>query len=124
MTNKNIPNDDDFARASSALKKRSSGLSEVREKILTRFQRSGEIFEFFIIDNSETSFTAYIFYRWERQIKEAGESGLAEQIGNTVIDELGKVGKGSQNGISINFEFDSHENVEQNYDGDYYSRLR
>ncbi len=122
-SNKNIPSDEDFAKASAALGKRSRGLSQVRDRILKRFQSGGKLREFFILDSSEKSFRVYVFYRWERQIKEAEESGLAIKIENAVFHELQSVGRGDRNKIHLDFEFDSHESVEQNYDGDYYSRL-
>lgn len=119
----NIPSDEDFARASAVLKKRSRGLSDVREKILRRFQNKGEIHEFFILDCSENSFRAYIFYRWDKQIKEAERTGLASQIQDAVFDELNNVGRGDRNSIDVKFEFDSHENIDQKYEGNYYNRL-
>ncbi len=122
--NRKIPSDEDFARASAALRNRSRGLSQVRDKILASFQGSGELHEFFILDSSEKSFRAYVFYRWERQIKEAEKSGLAHKIKNAVFDELEEVRRGNRSAIHVDFEFDSHESVEKNYDGDYYSRLR
>lgn len=123
MSKNNIPSDADFARASSALKRRSRGLSEVREKILAKFQRAGELHEFFILDSSDMSFRAYIFYRWDRQIAEADNSGLAARIKNAIFDALEEVGRGRRDAIHVDFEFDSHENVERNYESNYYNRL-
>jgi hypothetical protein len=122
-SDKNIPSDEDFAKASAALRKRSRGLSQVRDRILERFQTSGKLHEFFILDSSEKSFTAYVFYRWERQIKKAEESGLAIKIKNAIFHELRNAGRGDRETIQLEIEFDSHESVEQYYDGDYYSRL-
>ena len=122
-SDKNTPSDKDFAKASAALRNRSRGLSQVRDRILERFQTSGKLHEFFILDSSEYSFRAYVFYRWERQIKKAEESGLAIKIKNSILHELKNVGRGDGETIHLEIEFDSHENVEQNYDGDYYSRL-
>lgn len=124
MSNRKNLTDEDFARASAILKNRSRGLSQVRTEILASFQNSEELHEFFIMDSSEISFKAYVFYNCEWQIKEAVKSGLALKVEKSVFDELEKVGRGSRSEIHVDFEFDSHENVEQNYDGDYYSRLR
>ena len=122
-SDKKIPSDEEFAKASAALRKRSRGLDQVRDRILERFQTSGKLYEFFILDSSEYSFRAYVFYRWERQIKKAEESGLAVEIKNTILHELKNVGRGDGETIHLEVEFDSHESIEQNYDGDYYSRL-
>jgi len=124
MREKSIPSDEDFARASTALKKRSRGLSQVRDKILARFQDAGVLHEFFILDCSELSFRAYVFYRWKRQLEEAEESGLADEIRKTVFEELEGAGRGDRRSVQVDFEFDSHEHVEQEYGGDYYNRLR
>jgi len=124
MNNKNIPSEEDFAKASTALKHRSRGLSQVREKILTRFQNSSELHEFFILDSSEQSFRAYIFFHSERQIEEAEKSGLTLKIRNAVFNELEKAGRGDRSMIKVNFELDSHENIKRKYDGNYYNRLR
>lgn len=123
MTQKNIPTNEDFARASMALKKRSRGLSQVRDKILERFRGEDGLYEFFILDCSQESFRAYVFYRWDRQIEECELSGLSAKIINAVFDELERIGRGKRSEVEVYFEFDSHEAVEQSYDGNYYNRL-
>ncbi|MEO8410936.1 MAG: hypothetical protein ABI478_10225 [Propionivibrio sp.] len=122
MNNKNIPSDEDFARASAALKSRSRGLSEVRDRVISRFREA--LHEFFILDCSEMSFRAYVFYHWKRQVDEAKVSGLASQIREAVFEELENAGRGNRSTVQIEFEFDSHESVEREFNGDYYSRLR
>jgi hypothetical protein len=99
-------------------------LSEVCDAILGRFKPSGEVYEFFLLDSSEHWFGAYVFYRWDRQIEEAEKSGLASRIKEVVYEEMVKVGRGPREAIRIDFEFDSHENVERDYEGDYFLRLR
>ncbi len=124
MSKNNIPSEEDFRRAEIADRERHRGLSEVRDHLLNRFSKDGvrEVFMFF--SPKKDSFGAFVFYRWERQIKEAEKSGLTSQIKDAVFYELEKVGRGNRNTIRVDFEFDSHENVEQNYEGDYYNRLR
>ncbi len=124
MKSNNIPSDEDFARASAALSRRSRGLSQVSERILNLFRKSDDIYEFFIMDCSDTSFRASVFFRWNLQIKEANDSGLSARIINAVYAELESVGRGARSAIKVEFEFDSHENVELNYEGDYFLRLR
>jgi hypothetical protein len=120
---KNIPSEEDFARASAAMKRRSRGLSDVREKILERFKRSGEVHEFFVLDSSERSFRAYVFYPQDKDIQEAEKSGLEARIKDAVFNELENVGRGERNTVEVEFEFDSHENVERQFEGNYYNRL-
>lgn len=124
MTYNKIPSDEDFARASAALKKQSRGLSRVRDKILNRFHGDGNLYEFFIMDCSEKSFRAYVFYQWDRQIEQNEISGFSAKIVEAVFAELEQAGRGGRGEVQVDFEFDSHESVEQNYEGDYYNRLR
>ncbi|EDY16741.1 hypothetical protein CfE428DRAFT_5704 [Chthoniobacter flavus Ellin428] len=123
MKPENIPSEDDFARASAAIKRRSRGLSEVRAEILDHF-RDSPLREFFILDCSEYAFRAYVFYKSQKDIPAAEAFGLSERIKNIVYQELGKAGRGKPEEIRVDFEFDSEENVKRNYEGDYYNRLR
>lgn len=124
MGNYKIPSDEEFKRASQALARRARGLSQVRDRIKNRFRDNEALYEFFIMDSSEVSFYAYIFYRRNRQIEEARVSGLESEIVNAVWEEMEGVGRGDRGMIDIQFEFDSDENVEKNYEGEYYLRLR
>ena len=124
MKQSRIPSDEEFARASAAMRKRSRGLSLVREQVVSQFRENGEIHEFFIMDCSEFSFRASVFYRWNRQIQEAKESGLEPRIIAATYDELEKAGRGDLRTIEVEFDFDSQENVEANFEGDYFLRLR
>lgn len=124
MKRKGIPSDADFARASAAMRKRSKGLSNVRDRIKIRFFNRKEFYEFFIIDCFENSFRAYVFYRLNSQILVAEKSGLSSEIINAVYEEIETVGRGDRKTIKVEFEFDSNENIEENYEGDYYMRLR
>ena len=124
MSQNNIPSKEDFLRAKAAMRKDDHGLSEVRERILAQLKSKG-LHEFMVLYSRKTdAFGAYVFYEMDNQISEATESGLAEEIKSLVFDELERVGRGSKEGIKVNFEFDSHENVIRNYEGDYYNRLR
>ena len=122
MTN-SIPSEEDFARASAAIRRRSRGLSDVRERILEQFKPSGAIHEFFILDCSEHSFRAYVFYPQDKDIQEAETSGLETQIRDAVFDELENVGRGDRSAVQVEFELDSHESVERSFEGNYYNRL-
>ena len=118
-----IPSEEDFARASAAMKQRMRGLSEVKDRIKSQFEDSGVLDELFISSQSETSFTAIVFLNKDDDIAEAEQSGLTAKIKDAVYGELGKVGRGDRNAIEVAFEFDSYENVRRNY-GNYYNRIR
>lgn len=61
MTN-NIPSEEDFARASVKMKKRSRGLSDVRERILERFSAVASFTSFlsWIVPNVRFVLTSFI----------------------------------------------------------------
>ena len=120
---KNIPSEEDFARASAAMKKRSRGLSDVRESILKQFKPSGEVHEFFILDCSEHSFRAYVFYPKDEDVEDAKKSGLEVRIKEAVFSGLENVGRCERTSVTVDFELDSHENVERSLEGNYYNRL-
>lgn len=124
MSKINIPTEEAFARASAALKKRSSGLDQVRNNILCNYAQEFSIHEFFILDSSETSFRAYVFFENEKDRKKACRTGVTEDIENCVYEELEAAARGSKENLDVAFEFDSHENVKNDYEGDYFNRLR
>ena len=124
MSYNNIPSDEDFIRAKNAMRKNDQGLSHVCEQILIRFREKGVYKVFLFFSPKSQEFGAYVFFRWAREIQEAEKSGLAVQIKDMILEELEKVGRGSRHTMRVIFEFDSHENVISNFEGDYYLRLR
>lgn len=124
MSKNNIPSEEDFARAKAAIKKNDRGLSEVRELILNQFGSRG-VHELFVLFSPTTNcFGVFVFYRLIAQIEKGKQSGLAEEIVTAVFQALEKVGRGPRSSLNVVFEFDSHENVENAYGGNYYDRLR
>ena len=124
MNSNNIPSEEDFRRAEAADAEQHRGLSDVRDQMLHRFKKD-EVYELFMFYSEEIdTFGALVFYRWDKQIAEAEKSGLASQIKDAVFEELENVGRGSRDTIRVDFEFDSHENVEKYYGGNYFLRLR
>lgn len=118
-----VPSEEEMARAKAAMREEYRGLSDVCDQILIRFRKDG-VHEVYIFYDSDTDvFYPIIFYQWEKQIKEAEESGLSSRIKDAVYEELERVGRGNKDNIKVVFEFDSHENVEKNFDGNYYERL-
>lgn len=124
MSKSHIPTEEEFARASDALEKRSSGLDQVRDNILRNFPQEFRIHEFFILDSSETSFRAYVFFENEKDREKACRTGMTEDIENCVYEELKAAARGSKENLDVAFEFDSHENVKNDFEGDYFNRLR
>lgn len=125
MSNKKIfPSKQDFDRAKAALRKIDSGLSDVRESVLRKFRSKG-MHEFFLLYSEERkSFGGYIFLHYDKQVREMEGSSLSAEIQDVILAELEGAGRGSRSDIRLALEFDSHERVVREYDGDYFSRLR
>lgn len=123
MNKKNIPSAEDFARAKAAVKKNDQGLDEVRSQVLNEFGSRGMRELFVLFSPAANLFGVYVFFDLNTQIEEAKRSGLSEEIEAAVLEALERVGRGQRSSLNVNFEFDSHENVERNFDGNYYDRL-
>ncbi len=124
MSYNRIPSEMDFARARLAMRKWDQGLSEVRAKILEGFSKEGlhEVFVFYSPGNH--LFVIHLFYQQDNQIDAAEKSGLTNRIRSAVIEELERVGRGERSSIQVQVSVDSHENVEKNFNGNYFLRLR
>lgn len=70
------------------------------------------------------SFGAGVFYLTDQMIAEGSQSGLSSEVEEAIYNELTAVGRGERDTLNVIFEFDSDENVEKNYGGDYFDRLR
>ena len=58
------------------------------------------------------------------QIESAKQSGLLDQIRETITQELLDLRRGTRETIELEFELDSDEAEQRNLDGDYFRRLR
>ena len=123
MTNNKILTEKEIEKAIAEMDWQSRGLSQVCENIKHRFKKQN-LHEFFVLDSSETYFGAFVFFETRLQIEQAKQSGLVERIKEEVFREMEKAGRGIPMEIRVDFEFDSHENVVENYEGDYFNRLR
>ena len=124
MSEKNIPTDEEFARADALMRDRDRGLDEIRANVLNRFMNIG-VHEFYILYSSDSSiFTSYVFFENEMTKKRAFEEGVDAKIENFVRQQLIDIRGLGVDGQHLRFDFDTDENVRNNYDGDYFSRLR
>jgi hypothetical protein len=57
-------------------------------------------------------------------LEKAADSGVTDDIGDFIYAELERVGRGTRGEITVAFEFDSDENVQEHFEGDYLLRLR
>lgn len=100
------------------------GLSHVRDATLARFAASG-LHQFFIFYSpSKDVFVAHVFFTSADIQKRAKANDVIEKIENLTRAELQKAGRGVEGHFQILFHIDNDENVQRNYGGDYFLRLR
>jgi hypothetical protein len=119
-----IPSDEDFARADRMMEESFRNLDTVEKNVILRFKEVCPLHDFTLLPHDENSFEAYVFFEREKDIEECKQSGVSQAIVDFVYEELERAGRGSKSEIDVQFEFDSHENVLENYEGDYFLRLR
>lgn len=89
------------------------------------FQNYSDTFHsIYILAHKNSRFAVFIFFNTEKQVNEIKLNDSFKTIEDFVYTELEKQGRGKREEINVNFEYDSHENVVKNYEGDYYLRLR
>ncbi len=121
---RNIPTDEEFERASHLMAESMRGLDELHSEFMKRFGESSQIRQFFILDQEDVDFRVYVFFERNDDVAAARNSGLDCEMTDFVYSELERLGRESRNAIDIAFGFDSDENVQAHYEGDYFLRLR
>ncbi len=124
MNSNSIPTDEDFRRASAEIDHEQRGLGEVRSALLKRFSDDGLEQTLIFYSPAKDSFGAYLFFTNERVRAQAEKSGLVDVIKDSVLTQLERVGRGKLATLNVTFEIDTDENVQRNFEGDYYLRLR
>ena len=71
-----------------------------------------------------TSLDVLIVYKRDKDLQANIALGLVEQTKAEFLRILEEVGYFKENPRDVYFEFDSHENVKKNYEGNYFLRLR
>jgi hypothetical protein len=121
---KNIPSDEDFARAEKMMREQFRNLGVVEKNVLQHFKNRCPLHRVVILPHDSNSFEAYVFFEHDRDIPACMSNGVAQAIEDFVYEELARAGRGTRPSITIRFEFDSNENVITNYQDNYWLRLR
>jgi hypothetical protein len=119
-----IPTDDEFKRASKLMEERHRHMEDIRRLLKKHFSKRCPLYDFYVLPQRDVNFRAYVFFEKEEDIERCKKEGIFEQIEEFVLDKLERYGKGKREDISVAFEWDSDENVEAKFGGDYFSRLR
>jgi hypothetical protein len=118
-----IPTREQLDRASKALAERARVLAEARERVFARFVTRCHLHKLSLMDQMDVDVRAYVFAETDADLKAMHAAGLDRELMDAVYEELERVGRGSREQLKVAFEFDSHEQVEAKFNGNYLHRL-
>ena len=99
-------------------------LDTIRERACQRILGAAPLHEIHLVPIAVQHIEVYVFYERDSDLHECRESGDTRKVKTILAEELNRGGRGSEAGVQVYFEFDSHENVVKNYEGSYFLRLR
>jgi hypothetical protein len=124
MSEYKIPSDEDFERADKWMEEQDRHLSQVCERVKSLFKSKCRLHNIYLLWQRDVDFRTYVFFKKNSDLEACKSNGIVTSIESAVYDELERFGRGKRGEIEVAFEYDSHENVTKNYDGDYLLRLR
>jgi hypothetical protein len=119
----NIPSAEDFARADRLMEERNRNLDQVCANVTSRFVGSCPLCKVLVLWQIDVDFRAYIFFKKDKDIDACRESGTLGRIEDCVYEELERAGRGKRGEIIVECVFDSDEQVQRKFGGDYLLRL-
>lgn len=121
-----IPSDEDFARAKRRMKERDRNMDNVNEAFRKYFKNicPDKAHDSHIMAEDDFTFRAYVFYKKNKDKQLCEENGTSLLLQQFAFDQLEHQGRGSRASVVVAFEFDSDENVQKNFEGDYFLRMR
>lgn len=119
-----IPSDEAFARAKRQMGDDSRGLDAVSRAVNGRFQDEPWFHRVYVLPQRDVEFRAYVFFRSDAELQSPESKVWRARIENAVREELERNGRGERDKVTVAFEYDSDENVDKHFDGDYLYRLR
>jgi len=119
-----IPSDEDFARADRLDAERYRNLDLVEMSVKQHFVPICQLNNIYILVQRDVNFRVYVFFKKDADLEDCKRNGITDAIAQFVREELERVGRGRKEDTSVAFEFDSHENVDRNFEGSYFNRLR
>ena len=124
MNKRKIPSEEEFLQAKANMRENDRGLSDLSDRVVKRFCDRGVYKCFTLYSPRVDTFFCYIFFEFHRQIANAEQSDFSCEISFYLKTELTSIGRLTSSFQQIAIEFDSHENICQTYNGDYFLRLR
>ena len=111
-------------RAHRNMKERFRGLSEAERQSMQALKSLYPIARIEIFSRDNLEFHTYVFLETNDQVTKSESDGSRERIEEEIYQQLEKVGRGSRPEVKIRFEYDSAENVKENFQGSYHLRMR
>lgn len=124
MTDNNPSNESNFERANRLINEEFGGLDEASQAALDHLQPQYPLAHLQLFPHREADFHAYVFFQSDAQVAASENDGSRSVIEDAVYTAIANAGKGTRPGTSIVFEYDSEQNVKENFQGSYYLRMR
>ena len=122
--NSKIPSEEDFVRAKQFMADRYRNLDTVENAIKTRFESCCPLHGVYLLVQEDVDYRLYVFFEKAKDVAVCQSNGTTAAIEVALYEELERVKRGKCGETRVAFEYDSHENVVDKFDGDYLSRLR
>lgn len=118
-----IPTDEDFARADALMAARERKFAVVRDKVLRSFAGQIPLHDIFLFCGPATDYDAYVFYESTADMEACRANGAEQAIREAICQGFAEF---SEHGTqpTVTFNFDSHENVKRQCNGNYDKYLR
>lgn len=113
-----------FARASKKMNERTRHLDEIVSAFNGHFMPSSPLDHIEILPGHDQQFGVVVFFRTNADVSDCEANGICQSMRDFVFEKLEKFGKGKRSDIDVQFEFDSWENVQNNFQGSYFLRMR
>jgi len=113
-----------LARAKKLMRGEMLHLADVEKDFKDRFMGASPLDHFEILPQDDVNFRAYIFFKKHADITECETNGLSQAMRDVVHRKLEEYGRGKRDEITVDFEFDSYEEVVRNFEGNYFLRMR
>lgn len=124
MTKGNIPIEEDFTRARQLGKERDRGLSETRDALLATYGDHGLHETFLLYSPLHNQFVTYLFFTDDDALARAIDLGLVPRMEEIARHSLAAARPADADALNLKVELDTHANVQAQYGGDYFDRLR
>lgn len=98
-------------------------LEQVKQGVLNQLERD-TVHSIYMLALEDDLLDIYVFYKTNDDVRNFHSNGFSQQVTNLIERELDSVGRGKSYGVRTMYEFDSHENVVENFEGNYYLRLK